>query len=97
VDLTHLPVGLFCVGDYSTQSLELASGDTLLLYTDGLTEAQNTSDAEYGVGRLVEALRKYHSLPPPELVTACLDDFNGFLSGLPKKDDVTAVAIRRIG
>jgi len=96
VDSTHLPVGLFCVGDYLPQELKLSSSDTLLLHTDGLTEARNASDVEYGVGRLVQALGRYHSLSPVELIGACLDDLDGFLSGFPKTDDVTVVAVRRV-
>jgi sigma-B regulation protein RsbU (phosphoserine phosphatase) len=96
LDLTHLPIGLFCVGDYAIQQLELALGDTLLLYTDGLTEARNPVDDEYDVDRLVEMLKRHHSLSPPELVKAFLDDLDLFLSGLPKTDDVTVVALRRL-
>lgn len=96
LDLTHLPIGLFCIGDYSAQRLEFSHGDTLLLYTDGLTEARDASDVEYEVGRLVEVLGRYRSLSPPELVGACLDDLDAFLLGAPKTDDVTIVAIRRV-
>ena len=93
---THLPIGLFCAGDFPAQQIELSPGDTLLLYTDGLTEARNTADVEYEVGRLVEVLGRYHSLSPPELVKACLDDLDAFLFGQPKTDDITVVAIRRL-
>jgi sigma-B regulation protein RsbU (phosphoserine phosphatase) len=96
LDLTHLPIGLFCVGGYAIQKLELSKGDTLLLYTDGLTEARNTADVEYEVGRLSEVLERYHSLAPRELVKAILDELGTFLSGLPKADDVTIAAIRRM-
>jgi len=96
LELTHLPIGLFCAGDYRVQELELSAGDTLLLYTDGLTEARNAADVEYGAGRLVEWLERDQSLSPSELANACLDDLDNFLSGLPKTDDVTIVAIRRL-
>jgi sigma-B regulation protein RsbU (phosphoserine phosphatase) len=96
LELTHLPIGLFCVGDYPVQELELSAGDTILLYTDGLTEARNAADVEYDAGRLVELLERYQSLSPSELAKACLDDLDNFLSGLPKTDDVTIVALRRL-
>jgi len=96
LDLTHLPIGLFCVEDYVAQEVELSLGDTLLLYTDGLTEARNAADVEYEVGRLSEVLERYHCLSPRDLVKALLDEIETFLSGLPKTDDVTIVAIRRV-
>jgi len=96
LDLTHLPIGLFCVGKYSIQRLQLALGDTLVLYTDGLTEACNATEDEYNLDRLVEALKDHRWLSTPELVKACLDDLDLFLSGLPKTDDVTVVALRRL-
>jgi sigma-B regulation protein RsbU (phosphoserine phosphatase) len=96
LELTHLPIGLFCAGDYSAQRFELSSGDTLVLYTDGLTESRNASGAEYGVERLSEVLGRYHSLSPPELLSSFLDDLDLFSSGFPKTDDVTVVAIRRV-
>lgn len=97
LEQTHLPIGLFCVGDYQVQKLELSAGDTLLLYTDGLTEASNDAAIEYDATRLVELLERCQSLSPSELAKACLDDLDIFLSGQPKKDDVTIVVLRRLG
>ena len=96
LEATGLPLGLFCDGNYSTQTMALAPGDSLLLYTDGLSEARDGTDKEYGETRLAELTGVRQDLPPRELVEACLEDVAVFRSGTPMKDDLTVMAIRRI-
>lgn len=97
LDATGLPVGIFSTGEYSAQKVQLDRGDSLLLYTDGLTEAQDKTNAEYGAQRLARLVKGRHMLPPPALVRLCLEDLNTFQSGAPKTDDLTIMAIRRVG
>jgi sigma-B regulation protein RsbU (phosphoserine phosphatase) len=97
LEATGLPVGLFCSGEYRVKKMQLFKGESLLLYTDGLTEAQNRSTAEYGEERLVRLLKEHHNLPPQVLTSACLDDVRAFLSGSQKTDDLTIMVIRRNG
>ena len=92
---TGVPVGLFCVGDYGVQRLHLDPGDTLLLYTDGITEARNRADEEYGATRLTERLREHFALDASSLVDRCLEGFTTYRQGVPVADDVTVMAIRR--
>ena len=90
-----LPLGLFCNSSYSAERLHLGRGDLLLLYTDGLSEAQNPVAGEYGLERLA-ALATFHRLDAPNaLVGACLDDLAQFLGGAPRTDDLAILAIRR--
>jgi phosphoserine phosphatase RsbU/P len=95
LEATGLPLGLFCEGQYSVQTLRLRPGDSLLLYTDGLTEARNVADEEYGEGRLSNLAGERHALRPRALLDACLDDLSAFLSGTPLKDDLTLMTICR--
>jgi len=95
LEATGLPLGLFCEGQYSVEALRLRPGDTLLLYTDGLTEARNPADEEYGEERLSNLAGDRHVPRPRALVDACLDDLTTFLSGTPLKDDLTLMAICR--
>lgn len=94
---TGLPIGLFCEGAFESTTFELAPGDTLLLYTDGLTETRDRSKSEYGAARLGELLRARAALRPKELVRACRDSAEAFRSGGPRLDDLTIMAIRRSG
>jgi phosphoserine phosphatase RsbU/P len=95
LEATGLPLGLFGEGQYSVETLRLRPGDSLLLYTDGLTEARNVADEEYGEERLSNLAAERHAPQPRPLVDACLDDLSIFLSGAPLKDDLTLMAICR--
>ena len=92
---TGLPLGMFCSSEYTLNKLWLSAGDTLLLYTDGLTEARNKNDSEYGEKRLVELVKGFPEPSAQMLTEACLKDLRNFLSGAPKTDDLTIMAIRR--
>lgn len=97
LDATGLPLGMFCNGQYAAKKLQLTKGDTLLLYTDGLSEAANQSGAEYGAARLSKLAGGCHTLPLRVLIPACLEDLATFRSGAPLRDDLTMMAIRRVG
>jgi serine phosphatase RsbU (regulator of sigma subunit)/catechol 2,3-dioxygenase-like lactoylglutathione lyase family enzyme len=81
-------VGLFEKWDCAMEERELAAGDTLLLYTDGVTEAVNSEGEEFGEERLLEAARRHHELSPPELLAAIADEARGF-SPHEQADDIT--------
>ncbi len=96
-EATGLPVGIFCSGEYAEERFQLAPGDSLLLYTDGFTEGRDRTDAEYGIERLTKLVKGHHGLPPQRLTEVCLNDLTAFLSGAPKTDDLTIMAIQRTG
>jgi len=95
LEATGLPVGIFSSGEYSAERVQLAPGDSLLLYTDGLTEARDRADAEYGAKRLARLVKGRHELPPQALTQVCLEDLRTFLSGASKTDDLSIMVIRR--
>ena len=71
-------VGLFDRWDCAMEERELAPGDTVLLYTDGVTEALNGEGEEFGEKRLLEAARQHRELPLPELLAAVTDQAQRF-------------------
>lgn len=95
VPATGLPLGLFSDSEYTDCILRLAPGETLVIYTDGISEAQNASDAEYGAKRLAELLRARRELAPEPLLSACLEDLAAFRGPAPRRDDLTLMLIRR--
>jgi sigma-B regulation protein RsbU (phosphoserine phosphatase) len=95
LEATGLPVGIFGSGAYSVKRVQLARGDSLLLYTDGLTEAQDRTDAEYGAQRLAKLVQGRHELSAQALTQLCLEDLRNFLSGTPRTDDLSVMVIRR--
>src|ERR1700732_5008420 len=74
LDSTCMPVGLFREWDCSTTECHLFPGDTLALYTDGVTESFNDAGEEFGQQRLVEALRRNRDLPLKTLMASILDE-----------------------
>jgi phosphoserine phosphatase RsbU/P len=96
IESTGLPLGMFLETEFSATHVQLEAGDTLFLYTDGLSEASNESD-EYGVDRVMKLVREQAARQPAKLIAACLDDVRAFTSGGPSFDDMTVLAVRRCG
>jgi sigma-B regulation protein RsbU (phosphoserine phosphatase) len=95
IEAAALPLGLFSTGQYEAIRVHLEPGDGLVLYTDGITEARDSSDEEYTAERLARVLRGAHGLTPQRVTAACLADLEAFLAGAPQFDDVTLLAIQR--
>jgi sigma-B regulation protein RsbU (phosphoserine phosphatase) len=90
---TGLPLGMFANQKFSTENLKLETGDTLVLYTDGVPDAVNKHNDEYGMSRLIEIAASW---PEPEsLVARCLSDVSAFRAGSPRFDDISIMGIRR--
>jgi sigma-B regulation protein RsbU (phosphoserine phosphatase) len=95
VESTGLPLGMFHESEFSATRLHLDPGDTVFLYTDGLSEARSAEE-EYGVDRVTHLVRQQAARSPAELIAACLDDLRAFAGG-PPLDDLTLLAIQRMG
>lgn len=91
---TGLPVGMFCDEQFATSKRQLAPGDALLLYTDGVTEAQDLNGAEYGVERLLQSLNVPFQSQPAELINTCVKSLVDFRGHGIKADDLTIMAIK---
>ncbi|MGB7925159.1 MAG: SpoIIE family protein phosphatase [Pyrinomonadaceae bacterium] len=96
IEATGLPVGMFCGERYTVEKLQLSPGDSLFMYTDGLSEARDRAEAEYGAERLANLLGARHGLQSQALIDACLRDLAAFQSGAAKTDDLTIMSIRRL-
>jgi len=96
LDSTCTVLGLFEDWRCSLRQTELLPGDTLLLYTDGVTEATGEGTEEFGERRLIEAVKRHRTLPPEALVKSILNDVARFSPG-EQHDDITLIAARRRG
>lgn len=92
---TGVPLGMFCQTRFLVQHFSLSSGDALLLYTDGLTEARNSSSEEYGVSRVKQAAQRHYATSPHELIAGCLADLSSFTAGAKPLDDLTLLTLQR--
>jgi len=86
-------LGLFEKWECSVAEVQLAAGDILTLYTDGVTEAENAEDEQFGESRLVETLRTQHHLPVSSLLETIVAAVQEF-SDREQADDVTLVLAR---
>ena len=103
--LTHLvrsegmPLGLV-PDDLFASAIEdkmepFGPGDTLVLYTDGVTEAPNEEDKEFSGARLADVVRALHTRPAREINDGVLESVRRFSGGAVQRDDLTLVTVRR--
>jgi serine phosphatase RsbU (regulator of sigma subunit) len=93
LDSTSTVLGLFKEWDCSMGERQLLAGDTLALYTDGITEAFNHADEEYGERRLTEALQRHRELSSQALLGAIVDEVRQF-SPREQHDDITLIVAK---
>lgn len=87
-------LGILSGAEYSEFSLTLQSGDTIVLYTDGVTEAFNGSDEAFSIARLETLLDRIRTLPVDRLCGKVLDSVDEHADGTPQSDDITCVVLR---
>lgn len=90
-----LPLGMFKKVNYDAATVPMAAGDTLLLFTDGITEAMNPRQEEYSEERLIELLRERTAAMKAEaLVRLVTQAATAFADGAPASDDMTVLGVR---
>ncbi len=87
-------MGLFEAWQCEIAEVDLAAGDTLVLYTDGITEAENADGEEFGTSRLLDTLARHSHLPVVPLLQAVVGAIQQFSSGSDQQDDITLVIAR---
>jgi sigma-B regulation protein RsbU (phosphoserine phosphatase) len=95
VESTGVPIGILPNATWREETLTLAHGELIAVYTDGLTEAGNDKDEEFGLERLTECVRRGAKTPVQKLCDVVLSDVADFASGMPQYDDQTLLVVRR--
>jgi serine phosphatase RsbU (regulator of sigma subunit)/pSer/pThr/pTyr-binding forkhead associated (FHA) protein len=90
-----LPLGMFEHATYEEEEVTLAAGDTLVVFSDGLSEAVNALDEEYGEDRLMFSVAAEHRLEPDPLLEMLLSRVRAFVGDCAQADDMTALVVRR--
>jgi sigma-B regulation protein RsbU (phosphoserine phosphatase) len=88
-----LPVGMFQDQEFLSTEINFSPGDSLVIYTDGVTESAGSGGSEYGEHRLGRLLESRHGQGSRELVDACVNDLHRFRDGSPSLDDQTLMAL----
>ena len=92
--LPNLPIGVLTGFEYQAQEIDLHPSDLLFLYTDGLTEAENTRHELFGESRMLEEVKKMLALRPRQIVDAMRATVAAFAGDAQQSDDLTMLAIR---
>ncbi len=82
---------------YTARELDLQPGDTLFVYTDGVTEATNANDELFGEDRLLASLNAYKNEDVESICKKVHKDVDAFVGEAPQFDDITVLAIRYVG
>ena len=82
---------------YKRQTLKLEPGDTIFLYTDGVTEATNANEELFGDERLLQTLREACGMDPAEICPFVKSKIDEFVGDAPQFDDITMLALKFVG
>lgn len=88
-------IGAFDFGAWDMQTTQLESGDTLVVFTDGVTEAENHQKDQYHEERLIKFLESHPGMDPEPMAKELLADIMKFTEGAPQSDDITMLIVRR--
>jgi sigma-B regulation protein RsbU (phosphoserine phosphatase) len=89
--LSGIPPGMFLKADYEMHTLEIEPGDSVIFFTDGITEARNFRHEEYGIERVTQACAGLRGDPPAEMLRGMFAAVGRFALGQPQHDDMTAM------
>ncbi len=92
-----MPVGMFEMAPYSCDQIELKPGDTMVIYSDGVTEAHNVAGEEFGEARLVQVIERYSRGSAKILLEQIIDAVKEFAVGAEQYDDVTVLVVKYTG
>ena len=97
IETGGMPVGLFEMAPYSCDTLAMKPGDTLVLYSDGVTEAHNVAGEEFGEARLIQVMERYTRGSADVVLEQIIDAVKEFAHGAEQYDDVTALVVKYTG
>lgn len=88
-------IGAFPEMEWELKSLTMNPGDSLVTFTDGVTEATRSDDAQYGEERLRTLLKEHRSLQPADLCAEIKRQIDQFVEDAPQSDDITTLILKR--
>jgi phosphoserine phosphatase RsbU/P len=94
LDVGGLPLGIQSEAKYDSASVALSPSDWLIIFTDGLVEAENAQQEEYGEARLVTLMGANASSTPKEMLDRLMASVDLFVGATPQHDDITCVLIK---
>jgi serine phosphatase RsbU (regulator of sigma subunit) len=96
LDVGGLPFGIMPEAPYQSATVTLAPGDWLIIFTDGLVEAENARQDEYGEARLLAAIEAGRAGDPNEMLQRLMAELDLFVGQTPQHDDVTCMLLKSV-
>ena len=90
-----IPVGIFAESSYQVGTTRLERSDWLVIFTDGIVEAVNAKDEEYGEPELIRVVDGGAGAAPPELLRRLLGELDKYVGNTPQHDDMTCLLLKR--
>lgn len=97
LDVGGLPFGILPETKYDSATVTLAPGDWLIIFTDGLVEAENARQEDYGEARLLAAIEAGKSVEPADMLKRLMAEVDLFVGNTPQHDDVTCMLLKSEG
>jgi serine phosphatase RsbU (regulator of sigma subunit) len=97
LEATGMPVGLMEGAEFTLESIQLAPGDRVVIYSDGVTEAQNQNKEFFGKKRLYDLLKVHAGDSCSRIHDAIQEGVAAFTEGAPQSDDITLVVLEYRG
>jgi len=94
LDVGGLPFGILPEAQYQSATVTLAPGDWLIIFTDGVVEAENFRQQEFGEVRLFGAIEAEKSTTPADMLKRLMADLDLFVGNTPQHDDVTCMLLK---
>jgi len=91
-----LPLGLLSMADYEAAETNLSKGEAILVYSDGVSEANNIREEEFGMERLIEVFRRNLGASAAGIRDKVESSLSAFTQTAPANDDITLVLVKRV-
>jgi sigma-B regulation protein RsbU (phosphoserine phosphatase) len=96
LDVGGIPLGILDIATYQSATVTLSPGDWLVIFTDGVIEAENETTAEYGEARLMQCINANLALGPAQMLYQIMADLDRFVATTPQHDDITCLLIKAV-
>jgi sigma-B regulation protein RsbU (phosphoserine phosphatase) len=96
LEATGIAMGVLDDAEYTQDTVQLAPGDLVVLYTDGITEAENAELEMFGDSRLEKVIRASRALSSKDIIQEILNAVRSFTGDHPQSDDITLMVIRSL-
>ncbi|MCX6668615.1 MAG: SpoIIE family protein phosphatase [Methanothrix sp.] len=94
LEVTGIALGVIGGVEYEERQVDILPGGVMILYTDGVNEAINSREEQYGLGRLCEVVRRSRHLPAQGIMDSILQDISLFAGGQAQFDDITMIVVK---